>query len=671
MKLWLALAVASGLCLSIVAGEGYAQSWSSMATISGTLGNNSNRLCVGAPSGGRPDIGCPVDAPSVMSGTLVADRVSATNISGSLIQIGAGNGVACDAARRGALRYSATSSTVEYCNSSAWVSVGPSSTQPVAFSALSSANQSIGNLSFAKVNFGNERFDTNNNFASSTFTVTVPGKYLFTAQAAIDFASPGTGVDAYLVLRKNGAEHHSGGRVGVGAGSSNAVYPNMTTVADAQAGDYFEVYAYQANTAASSQSLIGGRTSFSGALLAPQGVGGGGASNLSELGDVNTSGASPGNILAYNGSAWVVSSTVSASAALGDRITSGTLAMIANSNTSVVSLSTGGTTWGYLSSLISYLPRINAERVSSTLVSSTYVQLSSATDVLGCTAARAGTLRYVSGSLQLCDNSTWKGLGGVGQWLQVGRVSQNDLTTSDVIAFNGAIGNASVASLNTGTGRITLAAGHTYKLTGKIRIVGSSPAASFVSIAWYNHATTSVMGVGGVYITADTNETHSDSELAIAYLTPAVDTEVELRVLYVNQAGIDVEDIFGSVEVMMTGASNGGGGASSLGDLTDVSVAGASPGSILAYNGTSWVISTTASSVALGDRITSGTASVMAHENRGISTSVPMDVSGSVRVSGTLQLAQGAGGEVCGPGYYGTIRIGPDGDLEACLYEGP
>lgn len=41
--------------------------------------------------------------------------------------------------------------------------------------------------------------------------------------------------------------------------------------------------------------------------------------------------------------------------ALGDRITSGTLAVSANSSTAIVSLSTNGTTWGYLGSSQSYL----------------------------------------------------------------------------------------------------------------------------------------------------------------------------------------------------------------------------------------------------------------------------------------------------------------------------
>ncbi len=125
MKLWPAFAVGLGLCLSAVAGDGLAQSWSSMATISGTLGNNTNRLCVGAPSAGRPDIGCPADAPSVMSGTLVAQRVSSSLISSTYIQLSSATDVlACNSARSGAMRYS--SNTVQVCNGTYWASVGGS-----------------------------------------------------------------------------------------------------------------------------------------------------------------------------------------------------------------------------------------------------------------------------------------------------------------------------------------------------------------------------------------------------------------------------------------------------------------------------------------------------------------------------------------------------------------
>jgi hypothetical protein len=50
----------------------------------------------------------------------------------------------------------------------------------------------------------------------------------------------------------------------------------------------------------------------------------------------------------------------------GDRITSGTLSMVAVSNTGYVSLTTGGTTWGYLSSGASFLPSLSTSFISAT-----------------------------------------------------------------------------------------------------------------------------------------------------------------------------------------------------------------------------------------------------------------------------------------------------------------
>lgn len=85
--------------------------------------------------------------------------------------------------------------------------------------------------------------------------------------------------------------------------------------------------------------------------------------------------------------------------------------MTANSATSIISLSTGGTTWGYLGSSASYLPTLTGGRVSATNISSTYVQLSSATTVLSCNAGATGTMRYTSGTMQVCDGSSWGNIG--------------------------------------------------------------------------------------------------------------------------------------------------------------------------------------------------------------------------------------------------------------------
>lgn len=55
-------------------------------------------------------------------------------------------------------------------------------TNPYKFSALHNASQNSGNAAFAQVSFNTELFDSNGNFASSTYTAPVNGFYLFGAR---------------------------------------------------------------------------------------------------------------------------------------------------------------------------------------------------------------------------------------------------------------------------------------------------------------------------------------------------------------------------------------------------------------------------------------------------------------------------------------------------------
>lgn len=58
----------------------------------------------------------------------------------------------------------------------------------------------------------------------------------------------------------------------------------------------------------------------------------------------------------------------------GDRLVSGTLSVVANSGTSIVSLTTNGTTWGYLGNAASFLPTIMSGKVSATNISASTIQ---------------------------------------------------------------------------------------------------------------------------------------------------------------------------------------------------------------------------------------------------------------------------------------------------------
>ena len=109
-----------------------------------------------------------------------------------------------------------------------------------AFSAYQSSAQTISSATFTKLNFQTEDFDTNGNFASSTFTPTVAGYYQISG--GIYFAT--TSGIAILEIRKNGAawKRLSGSPNPTNAfndvGGSALVYLNGST-------DYVELYFFQ------------------------------------------------------------------------------------------------------------------------------------------------------------------------------------------------------------------------------------------------------------------------------------------------------------------------------------------------------------------------------------------------------------------------------------------
>ncbi len=112
-----------------------------------------------------------------------------------------------------------------------------------AFSAYSASNQNPSSGVWTKVVFGTESFDTNNNFASSTFTPTVAGYYQISASVAMgaDTLATACGITIY----KNGSANLA--NIGtffagqnttsyLNPSTSGLIYMNGTT-------DYLEVYA--------------------------------------------------------------------------------------------------------------------------------------------------------------------------------------------------------------------------------------------------------------------------------------------------------------------------------------------------------------------------------------------------------------------------------------------
>jgi hypothetical protein len=131
-----------------------------------------------------------------------------------------------------------------------------------AFGAYQGTVQTFANGVYTKVTFDVEEFDTNNNFASSSFTPTVAGYYTITARVGL---SPTA--EVLPILYKNGVAFKrftyntspSGGTQW--GGTVSCIYMNGTT-------DYLEFYCYQASGGTSkNSSATQNETYFNGAMV--------------------------------------------------------------------------------------------------------------------------------------------------------------------------------------------------------------------------------------------------------------------------------------------------------------------------------------------------------------------------------------------------------------------
>jgi hypothetical protein len=126
-----------------------------------------------------------------------------------------------------------------------------------AFSAYQSVSQSINAATFTKVTLTTERFDTNNNFASSTFTPTVAGYYQINGGCSVVTATTRLIISIY----KNGSDYAIGidnNSSTFGASVSSIIYCNGTT-------DYLELYIYSG--AANTSNTAASRVYFDGAMV--------------------------------------------------------------------------------------------------------------------------------------------------------------------------------------------------------------------------------------------------------------------------------------------------------------------------------------------------------------------------------------------------------------------
>lgn len=244
--------------------------------------------------------------------------------------------------------------------------------------------------------------------------------------------------------------------------------------------------------------------------------------------------------------------------AMGDRLTSGTLSVTANSTTSVVSLTTAGTTWGYLGSTASYLPNLSSNVVSTSNISVTNLNGRPVSNYLFTSSSVPAFAVHKNGTNQTITANTWTKI----------TFSTKRLDTQN--------------AFNTSTNRFQPTVEGNYLITGNARCGTGTTASCWLSI-YKNGSQVTQNGIGsGSDIIPHTS--------AVVSLNGSTDY-VELYI-YSTAVTIDGFAAYTRFEGSLLGGassgSGGGGGATALSGLTDVSLASPVSESLLAYNGSAW-----------------------------------------------------------------------------------
>lgn len=508
-------------------------------------------------------------------------RASGVSVSG-VVQV-SGSSLTCSTAIKGAMRYSNTSSAIEYCQGTAWVSMGPSATDVPAFSVnKGGTNQTVTTNTPTKLTFSTEEFDTYNNFdtATSRFTPTITGIYL--VQVNVYCTNSTSWCQARIY--KNGSEVAEAGPV---SGSSNQGHVTALVRMNGST-DYLEAWTYNGGGTTIDGSTEHAR--FSGSLIASGNgtVGGGSATPAGSSNDVqyNSSGALAADTGNFTYAGGVLTApSISGTNAVNSRYVSGTQlwgSTVSGTahNGYYASFTTGsvgslGVGTINASGLITTTVGLNttgtvsASVVSASYISSTYVQIPSASTVLSCGSALTGTIRYTSGTVQVCNGSSWGNI-GIG------------VPTGTIMAF-------AAASCPSGWTPYTPAYGRFLRgidLTGSTatdpsgtRTAGGTQNDELKS---HTHDVTFLRTSGSAgsnsAIKAD-NAYTSVSNNTNSYIWGGSTGGSETRpknvaVLYCQYAGYD---------------SALASGITSLDGLSDVTISGASNGQVLTYSGGTWV----------------------------------------------------------------------------------
>ncbi len=225
--------------------------------------------------------------------------------------------------------------------------------------------------------------------------------------------------------------------------------------------------------------------------------------------------------------------------------------------------------------------------VSASTISTTYLQLPSATTVYSCNSGLAGAMRYTSGTMQVCDGNNWGNI-GIG------------VPTGSIVAFAASSCPNGWSEYTASRGRFLRGIDNGAGLDPSgTRVPGGQQADTLQDHGHKNNYTTnsSYDGYG--------NAGHGwNSNFATAYREGTSDVNppfIQGVSTYAPTGATGAPRVSSEtrpVNVAVTFCQYNGfqiqlvTGIATLASLSDVSVAGAVSGSVLSYNGSSWVAGT-------------------------------------------------------------------------------
>lgn len=511
---------------------------------------------------------------------------------------------------------SCTAGQIAKFNGSVWACAtdgggsGGAPGNPVAFSVnKNGTNQTVTANTSQALTWSTEAFDTNDNFDTSTgrFTPTVPGKYLATVNVVCNDAT------AYCqaILRKNGAIVASN----YGRTTTTNAAAMVTSIVDMNGtGDYLDAAVWNA-----SGTTVGGavtQTYFTGSLLG--GGGGNGGDPVSYLikgMSANQSGLASGTVISFTtqvssagtkithsgngitlagGSRYMLRAFIrqgTAGSALDYRIfdvTNGANvpSAVASANSNSNFSDTDATAFVAPSASTTYEVRV-AGGGGSALSGYSYFSAmelgggNGGTDTLADLSCATNEIPKWNGSAWACATDGGGSGGDATSYLHASGPAKSNVAVGTVLPFDNTYGSVGAdISLNTGNSRFTLKAGKTYRLMGQMVISATSPTGA-LWYRWYDVNGSAEIGSGGYSMTTDHTTTYSGMPLAVAYVTPSTDTDVELRISSASPATtMDVHISYAWIETI------GGGGSDTLSGLS------CATNEIPKWNGSAWVCAT-------------------------------------------------------------------------------